>query len=67
MTALEEGDNAHMIEMGVKDEEFINPALIYLKFFELLEDIRNDVAHASAHHHRTTVSLQEINPGFLTA
>jgi hypothetical protein len=39
MTALKEGDDAYMIEVGVKDQEFFDPGLVNAKFLELMEQV----------------------------
>jgi hypothetical protein len=66
MTAFEEGDNAHVIKMGVQDEELLDPVLIHAKFLELPKNVRNDIAHASADNHGAIVSFEKIDPGFLS-
>jgi hypothetical protein len=67
MSAFDEGDNPHMVEVRVQDEQFFDPVLIDVKILELLKDVRDDVAHASADDHGNIGSLQKINPGLLPA
>jgi hypothetical protein len=66
MTALEEGDDAYMIKVGVQDEEFLDPVFIDAEFLKLLEYVWNDIADAPAYDHRVAVSFEKIDPGFLS-
>jgi hypothetical protein len=62
VAALEEGDDPHVIEVRMEDQEFCNLLLVNAEFFELVKQIRHDVAHASAYDHGSFLPLEKIDP-----
>jgi hypothetical protein len=67
MTPLEKGDDAHMVEMGVEDEEFADLFLVEAELIELPKYLRHDVPQAPVYDHGLIAAIQEIDPRFLMA
>jgi hypothetical protein len=61
MSAFEKGNDAHMIEVGMKDQKLCDSCLIDMECLELFQEIRDEVTHASADQHGFVLSLKKVD------
>ena len=58
---FEKGNDPHMIEVGMEDEEFCDLFFVNGECLELPEEIRDHIAHTSAYNHGLPFSLKDID------
>ncbi len=64
---LEIGNDAHMIEVGVKNDDLSYFTGIDSEGLHLLQDVGQDEGDPAVQHHRPVPALQDVDPRFLPA
>jgi hypothetical protein len=61
MTAFEERDAPHMIEVRVKNQQLRDPSHVDTELLKLRKQVRHDIAHATVQHQEPVSSFKEID------